>query len=356
MTTNRNKTVNAAVRAIRDAGVVDAVRAIRNTGAIDALRAMRDDQVIASVRAARDAYAELHDHDVAAIFKDIRAAQEALGRVGVGDFEWLIQAATQGSAAVRQMERSLGPVLQILNEWSAAAAPFLKEFDRMAATAAEAMETLQPALKQVQPALKQFHERKQIHDALDEVGWLPHPSVPYRLVKGCGDDRALLDARIADYYRSRWTDIRDEMESGLAEYHIDDEARATFREAITAHESGLYRCICRSLFPEIERMIGAGPRVGSKKMLRKLTESGDPTDRELRELFDWVMLQRLRTHAYERVITDDEVARFERDPVPNRHAAIHGRVAYSTHKHSMNMLILTDYVFRILPPLEDSDT
>lgn len=345
MTTNRDDTVDAAVRAIRDAGAVDAVLAMRDTGVIDAVRAMGDDQVIASVRTARNAYAALHDHDIAAIFKDIRAAQGALGRMGARDSEWLVQAATQASTAVRQMGRSLGPVLEVLNEWSAAAAPVLEEFDRMAA----AMETLQPALKQ-------FHERKRIHDALDEVGWLPHPSVPYRLVEGCGDDLALLDDRIADYYRRRWTDIRDEMESGLAEYHIDDEARATFREALIAHGSGLYRGICRSLFPEIERMIGAGPRVGSKKMLQKLTESGDPTDRELRELFDWVMLQRLRTHAYERVITDDEVARFERDPVPNRHAAIHGRVAYSTHKHSMNMLILTDYVFRILPPIEDSDT
>jgi len=349
MTTNRDETVNAAVRAIRDAGVVDAVQAIRDAGVIDAVRAMGDDQVIASVRAARNAYAALHDHDIAAIFKDIRAAQGALGRMGVRDSEWLVQAATQASAAVRQMERSLGPVLGILNEWSAAATPVLEEFDRMAAAAAEAMETLQPSLKK-------FHERKQIHDALDKVGWLPHPTVPYRLVEGCGDDLAQLDDRIADYYRSRWPEIRDEMESGLAEYHIDDDARATFREALIAHESELYSGICRWLFPEIERMIGAGPRVGSRKMVEKLTESGDPTDRELRELFDWVMLQRLRTHAYERVITDDEVARFERDPVPNRHAAIHGRVAYSTHKHSMNMLILTDYVFRILPPLEESDT
>ena len=98
----------------------------------------------------------------------------------------------------------------------------------MAAAAAEAMETLQPAVKK-------FHERRQVHDALDKVGWLPHPTVPYRLVEGCGDDLALLDDRIADYYRSRWPEIRDEMESGLAEYHIDDDARATFREALIAH-------------------------------------------------------------------------------------------------------------------------
>ena len=43
--------------------------------------------------------------------------------------------------------------------------------------------------------------------------------------------------------------------------------------------------------------------------------------------------------------------KFARDPVPNRHAAMHGLVSYSTHKHSMNMLILTDYVFEILPPI-----
>lgn len=41
--------------------------------------------------------------------------------------------------------------------------------DRMVAAVAEAME-------RIQPALKRFDERKRIHDALDKVGWLPHPS------------------------------------------------------------------------------------------------------------------------------------------------------------------------------------
>ncbi len=317
------------------------------------VRALGNDRVIAAVRAAKEAYAAMHGHDIAAIFADVRALQEASGRTYFRDFERMAQAATpiatQVSEAIRQTKRSLGPVLETLNEWSAAAAPILEEVNRNAAVAAEAMARLQPALKE-------FHERKLTHDALDKVGWLPHPSVPYRLIEGCGDDLARLDGRIADYYHTRWIEIRDEMESGLAEYHIDDEARTTFREALAAHEAGLYRCVCRLLFPEIERMIGAGPRVGSRKMLQQLTDSGDPTDRECRELFDWVMLQRLRTHAYERALTDDEVARFEQDPVPNRHAAMHGRVAYSTHKHSMNMLILTDYVFRILPPIKDSHT
>ncbi len=229
----------------------------RNDRVIAVVRALGEDRVIAAVRAWRDAYAALHGHDVAAIFEDVRAAQEASGRTYVRDVERLVQAATpvatQVAAAVRQMERSLGPVLDRLNEWAAAAAPVLEEWSRIADAAAEAME-------RIQPALKRFDERKRIHDALDKVGWLPHPSVPYRLVEGCGDDFALLDARVSEYYRTRWSEIRDEMESGLAEYHIDDEARAMFREALMAHESGLYRVICRSLFPEIERIINAGHR------------------------------------------------------------------------------------------------
>ena len=251
------------------------------------------------------------------------------------------------SAAVRQVEGSLGPALERLNQWSAAAAPLLEEFERYAEAAAEAM-------ARIQPALKQFHERKQAHDALNKAGWLPHYSVPHRLVEGCRDDRALLDSRVADHYRTGWTKIRGHMELDLATYHVDDEARATFREALIAHESGLYRCICRLLFPEIERTIGAGHR--SEPMIKKLLASGDPTELDFREMFDWVMLERIRKHTYEQVWTKGERERFERDPVPNRHAAIHGRVAYSTHKHSMNMLILTDYVFRILPPLDDSLT
>lgn len=297
-----------------------------------AVRAMGDDRVIASVRAARDAYAALHGHDVAAIFKDIRAAQEASGRDYVRDFERLAQTATpvatQVTAAVRQMERSLGPVLERLNEWAAAAAPFLEE----------------------------LHARHRIGNALNEVGWLPHHSVPYRIVVECEGDPARLDSRVDDYYRTRWNEIRDDMESGLEYHHIDDEARAVFREALSAHEAGLYRGICRALFPEIERMIGAG-NVGTRKMLDKLLEeSEDPAGRAFREIYNPVLFNRLVRHAYERVVTEDERARFEQDPVPNRHAAVHGLVAYTTHKHSMNMLILTEYVFRILRPVEDSDT
>ena len=237
-----------------------------------------------------------------------------------------MKVATQLSEVLRQMERSLGPVLRTLKEWSDAAAPHLKA----------------------------FREWNRTVDALNEVGWLPYHYAPFQYVEECGDDLALLDSRFSDYYRTRWNEIRNDMKSRLADYHIDDEARAAFREALSAHEAGHYRCVCRVLFPEIERMIGGG-RVGSKQMLEELTGTGDLADFAFRERFGYVLFGRLVNHAYEQV-NEDERERFERDPVPNRHAAMHGLVPYSTHKHSMNMLILTDYVFRILPPIKDSQT
>ena len=234
-----------------------------------------------------------------------------------------LSAVAQNIAETLQLTaRSLGPVLRRLGEWSDAAAPYLRE----------------------------FREWNRTVDALNEVGWLPYRSAPFHYVEECGDDIALLDRRFSEYYRTRWHDIRREITSRIADYHIDDEARAAFREAMAAHESGHYRCVCRVLFPEIERMIGAG-RVGSRKMLEELTETRDLADFIFRERFGFVLFGRLVDHAYQQV-DEDEREKFERDPVPNRHAAMHGLVAYSTHKHSMNMLILTDYVFGILPPIE----
>ena len=228
------------------------------------------------------------------------------------------------SESLRQAEYSLGPVLRRLNEWSAAAAPYLQAFRKW----------------------------DRAVDALNEVGWLPYRSrsKPLRLIEECGDDFVLLDERFSDYYRTRWSEIRDDMKSRLADYHIDDEARETFREALSAHESGYYRCVCRVLFPEIERMVGVGSR--KKRILKKLTETRDLAYLAFRERFSLILVDRLMDHMYDNVGNQPE--KFEQDPVPNRHAAMHGLVSYSTHKHSMNMLILTDYVFEILPPITEA--
>ena len=268
MTTNREDTVNAAVPAIPDAGIIDAVRA------------MGDDRVIASVRAAREAYAALHDHDIAAIFKDIRAAQKAAGRAYFRHVEPLAKAMTpitiQLSEVFQQLAVSLGPVNEGLKKLAEASAPYLAKWSELAPRLAEWSRTV---------------------DALNDVGWLPCHTAPFHHVAECGDDLDLLDRRFSEYYCTQWSEIRDDMESRLEDYHIDDEARETFREALSAHEAGLYRCVCRVLFPEIERTIGAG--LGPKRLLEKLTGTGDLADYAFRELCGYVLFGRLVKHVYE---------------------------------------------------------
>lgn len=227
--------------------------------------------------------------------------------------------------SLRQTERSLGPVLQRITEWSVDFAPYARAFVAWSHTV----------------------------DALNDVGWLPYRSLPFQFVEECGGDLTLLDSRLSDYYRTGWPDIRAEMEYRLANHHIDDEARRTFCEAILSHEAKYFRCVCRVLFPEIERMIGAG-RVGSKEMLRTMTGKRDLAVFAFGEVFDYVLFGRLVDHVYKNV-NESNLERFERNHVPNRHAAMHGLVPYSSHKSSMNMLILTDYVFGVLSPLVDSE-
>ena len=309
-------------------------------GVLAAARAARDGRVIAGVRAARDAYAALHGHDIAAIFADLRAAQEASGLAYSRNYDRLVLA----SAESRKMVRSLGPFLSGLRELAVEAALVVEEYKRVAAEATGPLEVF----------VSRIRERERTRDALNEVGWLSHHSVPYRLVVECEGDPDLLDRRVSDYYRASWGRIRDDMASGLADCHIDDEAEATFREALSAHEAGLYRCVCRVLFPEIERVIAPGPRVGSKKMLETLVAgSEDAPDILFKKIHNPILFNRLMNHVYAPVVTEDQRLRFERDPVPNRHATVHGRVAYSNRKQSMNVLILTNYVFGILLPVRD---
>ena len=54
-------------------------------------------------------------------------------------------------------------------------------------------------------------------------------------------------------------------ESGMiiSSYNITSEAKATFREALDAHEAGLYRCVCRVLFPEIQHFTDTARRIAA---------------------------------------------------------------------------------------------
>ena len=243
-------------------------------------------------------------------------------------------------------------VSQLFDQWETALRPFLQEleplFDRLAGLAELAA-----------PYLQKFARYHQIVEKFEATGWLPYHLAPVDYVESYEGNVIQLEQKISEYYVTQWPSIRADIEVRLGNYHIDDEARDTFREALSAHEHKNYRCVSRVLFPEIERTIRLNlfndtSPVQTQMMLERLIGDRPLECFASQRAFGLVLFGRLVQHLYERV-DDDHRDQFAQDFVPNRHAAIHGLVSYSTHKHSMNMIIMADYIFQIIPSLPVAD-
>lgn len=216
-----------------------------------------------------------------------------------------------------------------------------------------AVSKLLPVLAQTQPYIEALLRANKIIDSLAKTGWLPYHTIGIDYIEESFVGEYSLESRVAEYYEKNWMDIRSDIESRMVSYQISEDAKETLLEAMTAHELGLYRCVCRVLFPEIDRELriqffkDKTGTIKSDDMLKALANRGTLDDYLPRSLFSYILIGRLIDHLYE-PITRANRSKFELDDVPNRHAAMHGLVRYTTYKHSMNMLIMTDYIFEIL--------
>ena len=193
---------------------------------------------------------------------------------------------------------------------------------------------------------------------LDEAGWLPHQSMPFDRVEECAGDADEIHRLLSRHYRERWSDVHGDIEAQLAEYDIDDEAKTTFGEALNAHEAGFYRSVCRVLMPEIERVSrvelhgGRLDRITSQPLLRELADQLPISAVEPGGFLGLNLFRRLSEHLYEHVGDEDSRRRFAQDPVPNRHAAVHGLVVYSTMQNSLNAVFMADFIFQVISLLK----
>lgn len=253
--------------------------------------------------------------------------------------------------AVELLTKDVQPLVQrlsdVFEQWETTLQPFFRELEPVI----QGLATLAEAAA---PHMQKFVRYHKIVEKFDATGWLPYHLAPVDYVEHYEGDLIDLEKKIAEYYATQWPNIREDIESRLGDYHIDDEAKDAFHEAFSAHEHENYRCVCRVLFPEIERMIklnlfnDAG-RIHTREMLRKLVDERPLEDFISQEAFGLVLFCHLAKHLYEQV-NEEERNKFEQNFVPNRHAAMHGLASYSTQKHSMNMIIMADYIFQILPP------
>jgi hypothetical protein len=194
------------------------------------------------------------------------------------------------------------------------------------------------------------------HFLFKEAGWLRHHTTPFAALRDEWST-AELSAYLSAYYLDNWPKIRGEFENHLIASKADDEAKATFIEALEAHGHGLYRVAPRLLFPEIERLARGEFRAGTLGTLPVLKEIRGKIERQeigLSELAPpgdepfFVQFERMGHHLYEKILTPDKLAALANDPIPNRHAALHGLISYRTMKTSLNALIMTEFMFRII--------
>ena len=203
-------------------------------------------------------------------------------------------------------------------------------------------------------AVQRLAQLSRHNHVLDSAGWLPHYTTPFEYIDECDGDIDEVQAQLWQYYQDCWRDVRQTIELRLTSYDIDGEAKATFREALDAHEAGLYRCVCRVLLPEIERIARIELHeskikgIASQLLLQELAGTLKLSSVEPRGWHGLNLLRRLRTHLYERINDEASRQRFEQDPVPNRHAAVHGLVIYSSMQNSLNSIFITEYIFQVI--------
>ena len=201
-------------------------------------------------------------------------------------------------------------------------------------------------------ALAPFREKAQF----EETEWFPHSTFPRHLLNGIGHD-AYSDEIVLTYYRDNWSAVKRAIEQELSECHVDRDAKEAVRQALIAHENGLYQLVPPALFTAIERSVRVGlydDRVGNisvkerlVNILGKLPSSVLPDG-----VLAFVGFNQLSHHLYENIRTDDVRERFLDTSIPNRHATIHGLVIYSSEKSSLNAIFVAMYVFRILTVLK----
>lgn len=199
-----------------------------------------------------------------------------------------------------------------------------------------------------------------------EAGWVPFAGMP---LADIADDASpeKISSHMEALISGRWEEVREALIATVTASRVDEEAGATFAEALDAFEGGHFRSVVRVLFPEIERVAGETVYGGScrdwsfdqgQKKRGLNTGLGGLREALMRHLpaglgthadFGFSLTQKMDSHLYRYVGTDpDELAALRADPIPNRHASQHGYVTYASSQNAYNALAMTAFMFEII--------
>lgn len=278
----------------------------------------------------------------------------------------------------KRLEMSLsdfGPVLKATVEFGERIRPISESMGRVAAAAEPFVRAVEPLVRAVEPwiqAAEPFLKRWDAAEDLIARGWVPNSTTPFGLVEECADDAVKLQRLLIAHYSDNWREVRERLEASVSSRDIDDEAKAVFREALDAHEHGRYRCVVRLLFPEFERVFrqaffdGNAGQIKHGRLIEELT-GGDEwiavSDFLFAGIQDVVLYKYLtgstrrprlsgdRSSGYTSglyiTVDNSNLDHVRLNPIPTRHAVVHGLAVYSSQQSSLNAIFIADYVFAV---------
>lgn len=231
--------------------------------------------------------------------------------------------------------------------------------DQMTALSAELNKYLEPVMRNVAHIAKEMEPMVQavvlsdrIAEASKVSGWLPFRNVPYaQYHRESEGEMDAFSVRVSCYYHNHSQDILRDIDSQLLKCDVDEEAKATLQEALKAHEYGLYRCVCRVLLPEIERVIRED-WLGIER-IEPLKQRSIEKGIDRHHLEDFILDSPADVVLFGHFLEDLFVWVKDRKQVQlrytaNRHAATHAWVSYSSMQYSLNTILCADYIFRMV--------
>ncbi len=249
--------------------------------------------------------------------------------------------------------------------------PWLVEYQRTAAGIMQGLSPLFEAIKAItepmrrvqdawqermapiQRFIEAFQRTDQARQRVEATGWLAHVTTPFEALEDIEDDE--IPAVLEKYYQENWQEVQQVFLNRLDEYAIEENAKATFRDALRAHEHGIYRATALLMIPVIERVIrkeyygGTMPNRGTSVIEFREDAKLLPFDAIEHCAFG---LYDALDHLYDYCNSDEDASRMASKPIPNRHAVVHGWVTYNCMCSSLNMLILADFAFGLVTEMK----
>lgn len=287
-------------------------------------------------------------------------------RAGPEATELLRQYVDAQGTAMRGISRGIKTYRESLEQTRTAMEPHLEAMRTLAEHARNWIAQANSILAEVDPAVWAFFAEltsyKAFEDALEPTGCLPHWSIrDTELAEMVAAHRPRAAAN--GWLRENWSRIEERLASRIEGYAIDDVSRRVFKDALRLQGMGMHLIAVRGLFPEMERVFrqkfvlpAGSPRTSLKEFRKAALEA--PYDVVYQYSPTAKLIEVLDEHLYSDATSDAQLSRLASHPVPNRHAALHGRIDYCEPVHGFNALVMADLVFHlagVLEPAEQTD-